>query len=46
VDHAVDVAIEADEQTEFGDVLDFAFDGRTDRVNFSAKLPTGCAGPA
>jgi hypothetical protein len=35
VDHAVDVVVEADEQTEFGDVLDFAFDGRAHRVVFA-----------
>ena len=28
MDHAVDIAIETDEQAEFGDVLDLAFDGR------------------
>ena len=39
VDHAVDVVVEADEQTEFGRVLDFAFDGRTDRMRGSEGLP-------
>src|SRR4029453_8627874 len=32
VDHAVDVALETDEQAELGRVLDLAFDGRTDRM--------------
>jgi hypothetical protein len=39
VDHAVDVAVEADEQTEFGDVLDFAFDDGADRVGFGEDFP-------
>jgi hypothetical protein len=39
VNHAVHVAIEADEQTEFGRVLDFAFHGRTDRVLFGESFP-------
>src|SRR3546814_13241338 len=32
VDHAVDVAREADEQTELGRILDSAFDDRADRM--------------
>src|SRR5690606_32739531 len=32
VNHAVHIAIEADEQTELGLVLDFAFDFRTNRM--------------
>jgi hypothetical protein len=39
VDHAVDVAVEADEQAELGRVLDFAFDGRTDRVLLGEGFP-------
>ena len=31
MDHAVDVGVETDEQTELGDVLDLAFDDRADR---------------
>ena len=39
VDHAVDVAVEADEQAELGGVLDFALDGRADRVLVGEGLP-------
>ena len=39
VDHAVDVALEADEQAELGRVLDFALDDRTDRVLLGEGLP-------
>jgi hypothetical protein len=46
VDHAVDVAIEADEQAEFGGVLDFAFDGRTNRELLGEDFPRVAAGPA
>src|SRR5690606_20150048 len=39
VNHAVDVVVEANEQTELGDVLDFAFDGRANRVGLSKDFP-------
>ena len=39
VDHAVDVVLEADEQTELGLVLDLALDGRADRVLLGEGLP-------
>src|SRR5438552_617163 len=39
MDHAVDVAVEADEQAELGLVLDLAFDGRTDGVLLDKSLP-------
>src|SRR5213075_1075671 len=39
VHHAVDVAVEADEQPELGGVLDLAFDGRADRVGLQEGLP-------
>src|SRR6202000_1271133 len=39
VHHAVDVVVEADEQTEFGGVLDFAFDGRAQRMLFQERIP-------
>ena len=39
VDHAIDVAVETNEQTEFGRVLDFAFDGRANRVNSAERFP-------
>jgi hypothetical protein len=42
VHHAVDVALEPDEQAELGDVLDLALDLGARRVG-SAKTPTGCA---
>ncbi len=32
MDHAVDIAVEADEETEFGLVLDLAFDLAADRI--------------
>ena len=37
--HAVDVAVEADEQAELGGVLDLAFDGRADRMGRDERLP-------
>src|SRR5882762_5831103 len=37
--HAVDVALEAQEKSELGLVLDLAFDGRTDREFFDENLP-------
>ena len=37
--HAVDIAVEADEQAEFGDVLDFAFNDRADRILCGEGLP-------
>ena len=37
--HAVDVAVEAQEQAEFGLVFDFAFDGRTDRELLDEHFP-------
>ena len=39
VDHAVDVAFEADEQAEFGRILDLAFDRRADRMLVGERLP-------
>src|SRR6185312_8839705 len=39
MDHAVDVALEAEEQAELGLVLDFALHGRTDRVLFDECFP-------
>ena len=39
VDHAVDVAVEADEQAELGLVLDLALDDRADRVLLGEGLP-------
>ena len=39
MDHAVDVAVETEEQTELGLVLDFAFDGRTDRELLDEDFP-------
>jgi len=39
VNHAVDVVVEADEQTKFGDVLDFAFDVGADRMGFGKHFP-------
>ncbi|MNN13070.1 hypothetical protein D3C81_1260890 [compost metagenome] len=39
MDHAVDVVVQADEQAELGGVLDFAFDGRTDRVSLDEGFP-------
>ena len=39
MNHAVDVVVEADEQTEFGDVLDFAFDVGADRMGFGKHFP-------
>ncbi len=46
VDHAVDVAVEADEQAEFGGVLDFAFDVGANRVLLGEGFPRIAAGPA
>jgi hypothetical protein len=39
VHHAVHVAVEADEQAEFGLVLDFAFDFGADRELFCERIP-------
>src|SRR3954462_3672792 len=39
MDHAVDVAVETEEQTELGLVLDLAFDGRTDRELLNEDFP-------
>src|SRR5581483_770840 len=39
VDHAVDIAIETEEQTELGLVLDLAFDDRTRRMLLDENLP-------
>src|SRR6185369_9767945 len=39
VNHAVDVALEADEQAELGRVLDLALDDRADRVRLGEGLP-------
>src|SRR5882724_9985700 len=39
MDHAVDVALEAQEQAELGLVLDLAFDGRADREFFDENFP-------
>src|SRR5215218_5498184 len=39
VDHAVHIAFEADEQAEFGRILDFAFDNRADRMRFGERFP-------
>src|SRR3546814_3066983 len=39
VDHAVDVARQADEQTEFGRVLDLAFHDRADRMGVRKGAP-------
>ena len=39
MDHAVDVAVEADEQTEFGLVLDLAFDVGADRMLLGEGFP-------
>src|SRR3984957_16472114 len=39
MDHAVDVALEPEEQTELGLVLDLAFDRRSDREFFDENLP-------
>jgi hypothetical protein len=39
VDHAVDVVVEADEQAEFGGVLDFALDLGADRMRGGEGLP-------
>src|SRR5262249_45075492 len=39
MDHAVDVALEPEEQTEFGLVLDLAFDNRTDREFLDEQFP-------
>ena len=43
MDHAVDIAVEAEEQAEFGLVLDFAFDGRCRADASRRRLPTDCA---
>src|SRR4029078_6559820 len=39
MNHAVDVAFEADEQAELRRVLDFAFDSRADRMLLSEGRP-------
>src|SRR5690606_10238852 len=39
VNHAVDVAFQTHEQTEFGDVLDLALDGRAGGVGFGKDFP-------
>ncbi len=39
MNHAVDVAFETNEQTEFGDVLDFAFDFGALGVGFCKHFP-------
>src|SRR3954447_23367800 len=39
MDHAVDIAVETEEQTELGLVLDLAFDGRTDRELLDEDFP-------
>ena len=39
VNHAVDFRADTDEQAEFGDVADFAFDGGTHRMRFHEQLP-------
>src|SRR5579885_2045964 len=39
MDHAVDIAGQADEQAELGDVADFALDNAADRVLFGEGLP-------
>ena len=39
MDHPVDLAVEADEQAELGDVLDLAVDDRTHRVAFEELVP-------
>ena len=46
VDHAVDVAVEADEQAELGRVLDLALDLGADRVLLGEGRPTDWPGPA
>src|SRR6266478_5946479 len=39
MDHAVDIALETEEQAELGLVLDLAFDGRTDREFLDENFP-------
>ena len=39
VDHAIDVAVQTDEQAEFSGVLDFAFDFGTDRELLGEFVP-------
>ena len=46
VDHAVDIAFETDEQTEFGLVLDLALDLGTDGMLLGEGLPRILAGSA
>ena len=41
MDHAVDVAIETDEQAELGLVLDLALDLGSDRMTLGERLPRG-----
>ena len=46
VDHAVDVAVEADEQAELGRVLDLALDLGADRMLLGEGLPRDWPAPA
>ena len=46
VDHAVDVAVEADEQAELGRVLDLALDLGADRVLLGEGRPRDWPAPA
>ena len=39
MDHAVDVAVQTNKQTELGDVADFATDGGADRVGLEESFP-------
>src|SRR3546814_9119598 len=39
VDHAIDVAVETNEQAEFSGVLDFAFDHAANRVTVNKAVP-------
>ena len=39
VDHAVNVAVETNEQTEFGRILDFAFNSRTNGELVRKRCP-------
>ena len=39
VDHAVNVTVETNEQTKFGRILDFAFNGRTNRELVGERCP-------
>src|SRR5258708_4033422 len=44
MDHAIDVALESEEQTEFGLVLDLALDRRSHREFFDEDFPGGTHG--